>query len=720
MLPGRIEIRLGAQTLILESGKLAKQANGAVVVTCGGTVCLVTACMSNHPVEGKDYFPLMVEYQEKTYSAGRIPGGFFKREGRPTEKEILTSRVIDRPIRPLFPKGFFHDVQVVASVLSSDGENDPDILAIVGASAALTISDIPFDGPLGAVRVGLIDNQLVLNPTYIQRDQSVLDLIVVGHKDGIVMLEGESKEIPESKLLEAIAFAQEALQPIAAVQQELRQQCGKKKEEVKIFEIQPELINKIKDLSKDRIATIYKIGDKEKREQARDELIDELTKDMTQFDTYKFNDREVTRNDLLLLLEEIEYEEVRRLIFKENRRADGRGAKDLRSISCEVNVLPRTHGSGLFTRGQTQGLAVVTLGSRHDEQMVEALDGTSYKTFMLHYNFPSFSVGETRPMRGPGRREIGHGALAGKALKAVLPTKEEFPYTIRVVSEILESNGSSSMATVCAGSLSLMDAGVPIKSTVAGISIGLVSEGDQFVLLTDIMGLEDHFGEMDFKIAGTGQGITAIQLDLKRQGVSQALLSQAVEQAQEARLKILGQMLQEIAHPREELSPYAPRIITLQINPEKIGDIIGPGGKMIKKIIEQTGVTSIDIEDDGRVYIASVKKEGAQQAQDYINGLVEEPEVGKIYNGRVTRIMDFGAFCEFLPGQEGLVHISELANTYVKDINSQVKVGDQFKVKVIAIDELNRVNLSKKQAEGDFAGQPVTVKNKEGNRKPYR
>lgn len=695
---GRIEIPFGAQNLIIESGKFAKQANGAVTVSLGGTVVLVTACMAKEKREGIDFFPLSVEYQEKTYSAGRIPGGFFKREGRPSESEILAARVIDRPIRPLFPKGFLNEVQVVALVLSSDGEYDPDILSVIGASSALMISDIPFAGPLGTVRVGLINNQFILNPTYEQREASLLDLIVVGHDQGIIMIEGEAKEVPEPKIIEAIEFAYEKLRPIAAIQNELVRAVGKKKVSVETVEYPPRLVVKLREMTLTRLMEIYRIPEKEQREEALDILLKDLTSDLTIFDEYKTPDKEIKVSDIRNILYDIEYEQVRQSILKEKRRIDGRGLKDLRDITCEVKILPRTHGSGLFTRGQTQSLAITTLGTRNDEQMIEALEGKTQKHFMVHYNFPSFSVGETKPMRGPGRREIGHGALAEKSIRPLMSNRNDFPYTVRVVSEILESNGSSSMATVCASSLSLMDAGVPLKEPVAGISIGLVTEGDQSVLLTDIMGAEDHFGDMDFKVAGTRNGITAIQLDLKIKGIGLELLASAVHHAQEARLIILDKMHKAITKPREELSQYAPRIITLHIPPEKIGEVIGPGGKTIRKIIEETGVT-IDIEDDGSVLVASTEPEASDRAIALIKGITEEPEIGKIYNAKVKRIMNFGVFCEFLPSREGLVHISELSNSFVKDINKVVKVGDEFKVKVIEIDELKRVNLSRKQAE---------------------
>ena len=696
---GRIEVPFGGQNLIIETGKLAKQANGAVTVTCGGTIVLVTVCMSKKPREGVDFFPLMVEYQEKTYSAGRIPGGFFKREGRPTQKEILTSRLIDRPLRPLFPEGFYNEVQITATVLSSDGENDPDILAIVGASLAAHISDIPFDGPVGAVRVGCINGEFVLNPTYAQREESEFDLVVAGLKDGVVMMEGEANEVPEAKIMEAIRYGFDHLQPVLKAQNDFRKQAGIEKVDVVLFKSPEELKQKIAQMTKGRLTEIYNIDEKEQREEALGILLDEVIGDMSVFEGYKINDRAINPSDIKLIFGQIEYDEVRRLIFEEGKRADGRGLKDIREISAEAGILPRTHGSSLFTRGQTQSLGVVTLGTRKDEQMVEALDGLSYNNFMLHYNFPSFSVGETKPMRGPGRREIGHGALAAKALRAVMPLKEKFPYTVRIVSEILESNGSSSMASVCSGSLSLMDAGVPVSSAVAGISIGLVTQGKDWRLLTDIMGLEDHFGDMDFKIAGTDKGVTAIQLDIKIKNIALEILEKGIAQAKEARVIILQKMNAVIARPKDDISKYAPRIVIVQIPPDKIGEVIGPGGKTIKKIIEETGVESIDIEDDGRVLIASTSNESAQKALRYVSGLVEVPVIGKIYDAEVVKIANFGAFCEFLPGKQGLVHVSELSDKYVKDVNQAVKVGDRFKVKVIEVDEMRRVNLSKKQAE---------------------
>ncbi len=697
----RIEIPFGDQSIIFETGKLAKQANAAVTVTYGGTTVLVTVCMSKTPREGIDFFPLLVEYQEKTYSAGMIPGGFFKREGRPTQKEILTSRVIDRPIRPLFPEGFFNEVQVIATVLSSDGSYDPDVLAINGASVALEISDIPFQGPIAGARVALVDNQFVLNPSYAQREQAQLDFTVVAKGDGLVMIEGEAKEAPENKIVEALAFANEKMRPVLEAQARIKASFGKPKADIEIVEANQALCDEIKKRSAQKLTAIYKIADKIERDKARDGLLKELTEDLSVYDACKrCEDEEITASAVLKFFDQIEYDEVRRLIFEEGRRADGRSLTDVRSLAAETGVLPRTHGSSLFTRGQTQSLGVVTLGTKKDEQLIEALEGTFYENFMLHYNFPPFSVGEVKPLRGPSRRDIGHGALAAKALKAVLPNKEDFPYTIRIVSEILESNGSSSMASVCSGSLALMDAGVPVKAAVAGISIGLVTkEGKTPVLLTDIMGLEDHFGDMDFKVAGTRHGVNAIQMDLKIQNVDLKLLEKALEQAKQARLHILSVMDKVLAQPRKEVSEYAPKILQCQIPVDKIGAVIGPSGKNIKKIIEDFQCESIDIDDDGKVVVAAINMENARGAVKYLQGFAEEPEVGKVYDAEVKRIMNFGAFCEFLPGREGMVHISELSEGYVKDCNEVVKVGDKIKVKLIEIDKLKRCNLSKKQAE---------------------
>ncbi len=700
MAQARVEIPYGSSKLIIESGKLAKQANGAVTVTVGDTVVLVTACMSAKPREGLDFFPLSIEYQEKTYAAGKFPGGFFKREGRSSEREILVSRLIDRPVRPLFPEGFYNDVQVVASVLSHDGQNDPDIMAIIGASAALSISDIPYDGPVGAVRVGLIDGQLVANPTFAERATSTMDLVVVGWGDGIVMIEGEALEIPEELVLKGLQFALEKLEDSKKAQIELKSKIGKQKTKVNLKQPNTDFINKVRELALPRMNEIYStIADKGEREAAVNKLFDTITVDMDAYAAFTKDGHEVSVGGVKAIFETLQYEIIRGNVFTRGLRADGRGLKDIRQIDSEVAVLPRTHGSGLFTRGQTQALGIVTLGTKDDEQLVESLESTTYKTFLLHYNFPSFSVGETKPMRGPGRREIGHGALACKALRAVVPSKEEFPYTIRIVSEILESNGSSSMASVCAGCLAMMDAGVPIKNMVAGISVGLISDEKNTVLITDIMGLEDHFGDMDFKVAGSRKGVTAIQLDLKIKRLTMSLIEKAVAQAKEARYIILDKMATALAAPRKEMSPYAPRIVTIQIPQDKIGEVIGPGGKTIRKMIEESGVKSIDIEEDGKVIVASPDQDALDKAVNMIKGLTIEPEVGAIFDGTVKRIMNFGVFVEFLPGREGLCHVSELSNKFTKDVNDLVKLGDKFKVKLIEIDEMKRFNLSRKQAE---------------------
>jgi polyribonucleotide nucleotidyltransferase len=562
------------------------------------------------------------------------------------------------------------------------------------------VSDIPYDGPIGAVRVCLIDDELVANPTFAQRKTSKMELVVAGWGDGIVMIEGEANEIPEAKVLEGLKLALKHLQASKEAQVQLAKQTGKPKTQIKLKEVHPDFAKKVRQLAMGTLNDIYtKIADKQKRDDAVSALLEKLSGDLGVYAEFNTTESEITAGDVIAQFEVLQYEVIRNNVFDKGIRADGRGLKDIRQLDGEVGVLPRTHGSALFTRGQTQSLGIITLGTKDDEQLVEGLEETSYRTFMLHYNFPSFSVGETKPMRGPGRREIGHGALAAKAIKAILPTKDEFPYTIRVVSEILESNGSSSMATVCAGCLALMDAGVPIKRPVAGISIGLISDEKRAVLITDIMGLEDHFGDMDFKVAGSRGGVNAIQLDLKIKQLSIELLEKAVAQAREARMIILDKMQTVMPAPRAEMSPYAPRIVTLQIPQDKIGEIIGPGGKTIRKMIEVSGVTSIDIEEDGKVIVASPDKDALEKAVGMIKALTEEPEVGKIYEATVKRIMNFGAFVEFIPGREGLVHVSELSNKFVKDVNEVIKVGDTFKVKLTEKDEMGRFNLSKKQAE---------------------
>ncbi|MFH1398183.1 MAG: polyribonucleotide nucleotidyltransferase [Candidatus Omnitrophota bacterium] len=686
------KIKFGSEDLILDTGKLARQANGSVAIQYGGTVVLVTVCMSKDAPEGKDYFPLMVEYQEKTYAAGRIPGGFFKREGRPSENEILTSRLIDRPIRPFFPEGLFNEVQIIALVLSSDGVNDPDVIAVTGASAALSISDIPFNGPLACCRVGRVDGSFAINPTYAQMDKSDLDLVVVANLKGVVMLESKAKEVSEEVFMEAVKFGFDSLQEIIKFQEELAKELGKSKVKVKYRLVDPVLENRVKELALKKLKDVYKLSKKEEREEGVVLLAKELEEILIS--------EGYLAPDIKAALSEVEKKQIRKTILEDNIREDGRGFKEIRQIACEVASLPRTHGSAIFTRGQTQSLVVTTLGSGDDEQMIEALEGEKNKSFMLHYNFPPFSVGEVSPMRGAGRREIGHGALAERALLAVMPAKEQFPYTVRAVSEILESNGSSSMATVCAASLSLMDAGVPVKDMVGGVALGLIKEGNKSVILTDIAGVEDHFGDMDFKAAGTTLGVTAVQMDLKIDGISLNLLKDCFYQSKEARLFILDKMKNCLDKPRPELSIYAPRIEKIMINTEKIGGVIGPGGKTIKKIIALTGA-SIDIQDDGTVLVASNDSVKSAEAIRMIRAITDDVEVGRIYTVKVKRITNFGAFCEIAPGKDGLVHVSELSNTFVKSVEEVVKIGDEIKVKVTGIDEMGRINLSKKKAESN-------------------
>jgi len=687
----RVERKIGKENLIIETGKLAKQANGAVCVQYGGTVVLATAVCSSELREGVDFFPLTVEYQEKTYAAGKIPGGYFKREGRPTEKEILTSRLIDRPIRPLFPKGFINEVQVVAIVLSSDGENDSDIPAMIGASCSLAISDIPFNGPIGAVRIGLIGDEFVINPTYKELEENSLNLVSVGLKDRIVMLEAGANQISEEKMLEAIEFSQEYIRATIELQEELRKKCGKEKIKPELKLVSDELYERVRKLSLDELKKINSLPAKEQREDTFNILTKQVVEKLLQ------EDENLCEVDIKNALSEVEKIEVRKFILDKKIRIDGRKYEEIRPITCEVGFLPRTHGSGLFTRGQTQSMCTATLGTSQDEQRLDALEGEKFKSFMLHYNFPPFSVGEAKPIRGPGRREIGHGALAERALKPVMPSAEEFPYTVRVVSEILESNGSSSMATVCAGTLSLMDAGVPIKKPVSGIAMGLIKEGKTAAILTDIAGLEDHYGDLDFKLTGTDSGVTALQMDLKIDGLDMELIRKIVAQASPAREFILNKIVETINSPRKELSEYAPRITTFNIDKEKIGGLIGPGGKVIKKIIQDTGAT-IEVDDEGKVSVASDNEEAAKKAIEMIKGITSEPEVGTIYEGTIKRIMNFGAFCEIFPGKEGLIHVSELSDKFVKNVEDAVKIGDKVKVKLIKIDEMGRLNLSIKQA----------------------
>jgi len=688
----RVSTQLGSSTLTLETGVLAKQADGSVVVQQGGTVVLVTAVASESPMEKSGFVPLTCDYREKTYAAGKIPGGFFKREGRPTEKEILTARLIDRPLRPLFPKGFAHELQVMAAVLSSDGEYDPDVLALVGGSCALRLSSIPFAETVGAVRVGSVDGTFVVNPTYQQLSQSAVDLVVAGTRRGVVMIEAGLTEVPEQQLLEAIAFGYEHVKTLLGMQEELVSKAGKPKAEgFTIRDVPADVLEQVRKLAAPELERINTPKSKSERHAEIAELAARVTEQLSA-------EGGATPEAIGLAFSVIEREEARQAILDRERRLDGRSYTDVRQITCEVGVLPRTHGSGLFTRGETQSLSVTTLGTSDDEQLIEALEGESYKRFMLHYNFPPFSVGEVRPLRGPGRREIGHGALAERALLPMIPPKDQFPYTVRVVSDILESNGSSSMATVCASSLSLMDAGVPIKAALSGVAMGLVKEGDRVAVLTDISGLEDHVGDMDFKVAGTRLGITALQVDVKLSaGLDLPLIERILKQAHPARMAVLEKMAAAIESARTEISAYAPRITTIKINPDKIREVIGPGGRMIRKIIEETGAT-IDVEDDGSVSVASSDAAKSEKAVEWIRTITEDVEVGKVYQGKVKRIMNFGAFCEIAPGKEGLVHISELEDKYVNKVEDVVKLGDEFPVKVIEIDEQGRVNLSRKRA----------------------
>ncbi len=686
----KVEVEVRGKKLTLETGKIARQADGAVVAWYGDTVVLATAVAGKNPRQGLDFFPFTVDYQEKAYSAGKIPGGFFKREGRPTEKEILTSRLIDRPHRPLFPKGFHCETQGIIQVLSYGEENVADILGIITMSAALTISDIPFKAPVGAVRIGRIADSFIINPDLREAAECDMNLIVAGTEDAIVMVEGEAQEISELVLLEALDVAHGEIRRLCAVQNELRAAAGREKRPVVAPVLDEELQKAITEFSLESIKAAVTIPDKMRRQDTLDILLKEAIE--------KFNTPETDRTrDIIDVFNDIEKSLVRGMILNENKRADGRAPHEIRNISAEVGILPRTHGSALFIRGETQCLAVVTLGTSDDEQKIDSLEGETYKTFMLHYNFPPFSVGEVKPLKSPGRREIGHGVLAERALKSAIPPKTEFPYTIRIVSDILESNGSSSMATVCGGSLALMDAGAPIKSHVAGIAMGLIKEGDRVVVLTDILGLEDHLGDMDFKVTGTKNGITAFQLDTKIGGISREIMEKALDQAREGRFFIIDKMYETISTPRENLSPYAPRIYTMQIRQDKIRDVIGTGGKVIRGIVEQTGV-KINIEDSGLINIASADEESAKKAIEIINSITAEAELGKIYPGKVKRILDFGAFVEIMPGTEGLLHISQISEQRIAKVTDELNEGDDVVVKVIEIDKTGRIRLSRKDA----------------------
>ena len=686
-----VETEIGGRRLVIETGIMAKQANGAVVARYGDTVVLATAVSSKVARENADFLPLTVDYQEKAYSAGRIPGGFFKREGRQTEKEVLTSRLIDRPLRPLFPEGYYFDTQIIASVLSIGEESSMDLMGMLCASAALTISDIPFNGPVGAVRIGYIDGSFRINPGLKEIEASDLNLVVAGTDDAIMMVEGGARELSEDQMLEALSIAHGEIKKLVALQRDLAERIGKPKRPVKTVAIDKELKAQVAELVMDRLRSSIIIPNKMERQKTLDVLLDEAKEKL------KRADDPTSALQISKIFLGLEKDEVRKIILDKNVRADGRKPGDIRLISCGVGLLPRTHGSALFTRGETQALVVTTLGTSEDEQRIDALEGEYFKTFMLHYNFPPFSVGETKPLRGPGRREVGHGALAERALRPVVPTKKEFPYTIRLVSDILESNGSSSMATVCGGTLSLMDAGVPIKSPVAGIAMGLIKEGDKVIVLSDILGLEDHLGDMDFKVTGTSKGITALQMDMKIEGITIDTMRFALQQAKDGRLYILGKMLETLAAPRNSLNPFAPRIMTMKISTDKIKDVIGTGGKVIRSIIEQTGA-KIDIEDDGTINIASSDEAAANKAKEIIKGIVQEAEVGKLYMGKVRKIMDFGAFVEIFPGTDGLLHISQISDRRLEKVTDELKEGDEVLVKVLEIDRQGKIRLSRKEA----------------------
>ena len=682
------EMEVGGRPLVIENGKMAKQANGAVLVRYGDTVVLVAVTASAEPREGVDFFPLTVDYEEKMYAVGKIPGGFIKREGRPSNAAILCARLIDRPIRPLFPKGFRNDIQVIATVLSVEQDNPPDIAAMIGASCALSVSDIPFNGPIAGVRVGRVDGKFIINPTVEQREKSDLNLTIAGSYDAVMMVEAGANELPEDVILESILFGHKEIKRIVEFQRKIIDACGKKKREVRLFQTPPEMEQAIRDYAAARLDAAVRDSDKLRR----DEHIAAVNADTMEhfLEIYPGAAKEIAA-----VLHDVEKDIVRRMITHEKIRPDGRGLDEVRLVSCEVGILPRTHGSGLFTRGQTQILTVTTLGSLGDAQVIDGLGVEKSKRYIHQYNFPGYSVGEARPARGPGRREIGHGALAERALLPVIPTEEEFPYMFRLVSEVLESNGSSSMGSVCGSTLSLMNAGVPIRRPVSGVAMGLVKDGDQYTILTDIQGMEDALGDMDFKVAGTDQGITAIQMDIKIAGITREILASALEQAKRGRAFIMGKMMECISKPAPDLSPYAPRVTTMHINVDKIRNVIGPGGKMIKKIVDDTN-TQIDIEEDGTILISAVNVEDAKKAVAIIEELVRDVEVGAVYKGKVTRIMAFGAFVEVLPGKEGLCHISQLAKRRVEKVEDVVQIGDTLDVKVTEIDRQGRVNLSHK------------------------
>ncbi len=689
----------GGKRIVIETGKVAKQANGSVVVRCGGSMVLVTACCSEEPIEGLDFFPLTVEYRERAYAAGKIPGGFIKREGKPMDNEILVSRLIDRPIRPLFPDGFRHEVQVMALVISADEEYPPDVLAIVGASAALSISDIPFDGPIGAVRVGLIDGEFIANPSQEQMEASQLNIVVAGTEDAIVMVEAGAKEVPEETIIEALKFAHEEIKKLVAIQKELVAEVGKEKI---AFEPPPpteEYEKLIEENYLDELLSAIRVPGKKAREKALKELKKRI------LEGYPEEEQPLVAS----AFDKVEKRQMRKMILEQGIRADGRGLKDIRPITCEVGVLPEAHGSALFTRGETQALVAVTLGMPgEDEQMLDELFGEGSKPFMVHYNFPPFSVGEVRPLRGPSRREIGHGALAERALAPMVPVKsEEFPYIVRVVSDILESNGSSSMATVCGGSLALMDAGVPIKKPVAGIAMGLImdEETGKYAILSDILGMEDHLGDMDFKVAGTEDGITALQMDIKISGITWDIMAEALQQAKEGRLYILEKMKETLPAPRPELSPKAPRILCMQIKPDFIRDVIGPGGRTIRAIIDKTGAR-IFIDENGLVTVSAESEEAAKEALEIISKIAHEYHVGELVKGKVKRIEDYGLFIEVAPGREGLLHISQISDRRIRDLREEFHIGDEVEAKIMEIDDLGRFRLTRRGLEGGPKEEP--------------
>ncbi len=688
-------ISLGGKELTIETGKIAKQADGACLLRYGESVVMVTAVSDKSPREGIPFLPLTVDYREKSYAAGKIPGGFFKREGRPTEVDILTCRIIDRSIRPLFKKGWNCETQVIGMPLSADPENPPDVLVATGASIALSLSDIPFDGPLATVRIGKIDGEFIINPSFSQLETSDMDVVITASDKAITMVEGESNQITESELIEALMFGFEQCQPIISAQKELVESIGKTKREFSVHEISADVQTKVREIATEAMKKALT----EKEKLPRYAALKEAKKEIKQKAAELFPDLDTLDSDVSEILDAIKKELVRSSVCNDGLRLDGRGLADVRPIEVEVGFLPRTHGSALFTRGETQAIVITTLGTARDEQLVENLEKEFKRKFMLHYNFPPFCTAEVKFLRGAGRREIGHGKLAERSLSKVLPDHDKFAYTIRIVSEITESNGSSSMASVCGGSLSMMDAGVPLTAPVAGVAMGMMKEGDEFHVLTDILGDEDHLGDMDFKVTGTEKGITAVQMDIKIAGVDSAVLEKALGQARDGRLHILGEMAKVISEANPEMSRYAPRITTVNVRPERIKDVIGPGGRVIKEIIAQTGC-SVDIEDDGSIKIGSSDPESTQQAIDMIKELTQEAEVGKLYMGTVRKITDFGAFCEVLPGTDGLLHISELSEKRVEKVTDVLREGDEVLVKVVGIDRQGKIRLSRKEALG--------------------